>query len=293
DPQWTKVDGSQAACGTCHSIPPPASTGHVQSTACGSCHSGYTSTSVNVATHVNGTVDVNGLACTSCHGDPNRAAAAGADPKVQAAPPIDTHGDTATTARGVGAHQAHLTPSAGALAAPLACADCHVVPERIPHSNGVVDVAFGPKARTGGATPTWNGATCATVYCHGSTLGAGGTNHEPQWTKVDGSQAACGSCHSIPPPASIGHVQSTACGSCHSGYTSTSVNVATHVNGKVDVSGAGCTACHGDPNRAAVAGADAHLVAAPPRDTGGSTATSALGVGAHQAHVAGGSLTSP
>jgi predicted CxxxxCH...CXXCH cytochrome family protein len=283
EPTWTKVDGTQAACGTCHSIPPPPETGHVQSTACGSCHVGYTSTSVNVATHVNGIVDVNGMTCTSCHGDPNRAAAAGSDAKVKAAPPADTRGETATTARGVGAHQSHVNPPPGALTAPLACADCHVVPDHIPHSNGVAEVTFGAKAKSAGATPTWNGASCATTYCHGATLNAGGSNHEPTWTKVDGTQAACGTCHGIPPPPETGHMQSTACGSCHTGYTSTSVNLALHVNGSIDVGAMTCTSCHGDVTRAAVAGADPRVQAAPPTDTHGSTSSAA--VGAHQAHV--------
>jgi predicted CxxxxCH...CXXCH cytochrome family protein len=282
-PTWTKVDGTQAACGTCHSIPPPPETGHVQSTSCGSCHTGYTSTSVNVATHVNGVVDVNGMTCTSCHGDANRAAAAGADAKVKAAPPMSTRGETATTARGVGAHQSHVNPPAGALTAPLACSECHVVPDHIPHSNGVVDIKFGAKASSDGAAPAWNGATCSNVYCHGSTLNAGGTNHQPTWTKVDGTQAACGSCHSIPPPPETGHVQSTACGSCHTGYTSTSVNPALHVNGTVDVGNMTCTSCHGDSTRTAAPGADPLVKAAPPMDTRGQTSSNA--VGAHQAHV--------
>jgi fibronectin type 3 domain-containing protein len=69
-------------CGSCHSIPP--STGqhsfHVgQGYSCQTCHgTGYSSTSVNAATHANGTVDVvsnlnwNGTSCApACHGRKN------------------------------------------------------------------------------------------------------------------------------------------------------------------------------------------------------------------------------
>jgi predicted CxxxxCH...CXXCH cytochrome family protein len=185
-----------------------------------------------------------------------------------------------------------VNPGAGAFSAPLACSECHVVPDHIPHSNGTADVTFGAKARSGGATPTWNGASCSSVYCHGATLGAGGTNHAPEWTRVDGTQAACGTCHGIPPPPETGHMQTTACGSCHTGYTSTSVNPALHVNGSIDVGAMTCTSCHGDATRTAVAGADPRVRAAPPMDTHGQASSAA--VGAHQAHVnRAGGLTTP
>jgi predicted CxxxxCH...CXXCH cytochrome family protein len=164
---------------------------------------------------------------------------AGADVRFQAAPPTDTVGNAATTALGVGAHQAHV--AGGPLTNPIACASCHVVPPNTDnHPVGASDaekVAFSGLAAAHGAVPSWSPSTasCSTVYCHGATLGAGGTLHEPTWTRVDGSQAACGSCHSIPPPASTGHPRRTDCGECHTGYTSTSVNRALHVNGVVDV----------------------------------------------------------
>jgi len=117
----------------------------------------------------------------------------------------------------------------------IACGECHPVP-RTPR------VEFGAGARRGGATPTWNGTTCA-VYCHGSTLNAGGTNRAPTWTGGV-PEAACGTCHGAPPPAA--HVQRTDCQACHPGYTSTSVSLTSHVNGTVDYS-VTCSSCHGLP----------------------------------------------
>jgi predicted CxxxxCH...CXXCH cytochrome family protein len=245
-PTWTKVDGTQAACGTCHGIPPPAP--HVQSTACGSCHTGYTSTSVNVATHIDGQVQANGGTCTSCHGDPTRAVNG-------AAPPKDTKGNTSTSALGVGAHQAHL--NAGPLRGALACSDCHTVPTSIPHATGTVDMTFGALARTGSLTPAFNAttATCSSVYCHGATL-PGGTNKAPTWTKVDGTQAACGTCHGAPPSSGHhGNHSGRACSDCHTGtYTLTSADPSIHINGKIEIgnritswnpSTRTCVGCHG------------------------------------------------
>jgi len=277
-PSWTGGSG-QAACGTCHGIPPPAP--HSTSTTCGTCHSGYTSTSVNPALHMNGTVESTsphptgwaakeqhgysanhgGLSsCTSCHGTDfaggtvgvscnachtsagwtawqtnctfchgTRVAAYTSANLVSAAPPVGSEGETLTTDRAVGAHQAHLT--AGPLGAALACTDCHTVPADLSHVNGTATVTFGAGATRGGAAPVWNGATCASTYCHGSTLAAGGTNQAPSWTGGS-AQAACGTCHGIPPPAP--HTTATTCGDCHTGYTSTTVNVALHLNGTID-----------------------------------------------------------
>jgi predicted CxxxxCH...CXXCH cytochrome family protein len=97
---------------------------------------------------------------------------------------------------------------------------------------GTATLAFGAGARRGGAQPAWNGTTCASTYCHGGTLDAGGSSQEPRWTG-GAAEAACGTCHGVPPPAP--HTTSTACGGCHPGYTSTTVAVATHIDGTVQV----------------------------------------------------------
>jgi len=274
NPVWTRVDGSQAACGTCHGVPPPAP--HVQRMDCGTCHTGYSSTVVNKALHVNGVLDAITLRCTTCHGDPNAPAL------IAAAPPKGLKLETSPSTRAVGAHQKHLV--AGVLSKAVLCSECHPVPTVANHADAKVDVVFGPLARSGGAAPAWNGAalTCAASYCHGAGLG-GGTLKNPVWNRVDGAQAACGTCHGIPPPAP--HIQSAACGGCHTGYTDKVVNVATHIDGTVQAVG-GCTSCHGDAARTNVA-----IASAPPKDATGNTATTFIGVGAHQAHLVAGKVS--
>ena len=260
EPKWTQVDGTQAACGTCHGIPPPASSGHPTvsggTTACAGCHPGtvLADGTIDVAggKHINGTVDVSGTACTSCHGDSTRANAV-----IAPAPPKDAHGNTSTTALGVGAHQSHL--NAGPLRGAIACSECHVVPSDTAHSTETTPppVIFGSLANSGGAAPAWNraSATCASTYCHGGTL-SGGSITAPQWTKVDGTQAACGTCHGLPPPTGRHSDHSgRSCGDCHGGsYTRTSADPSRHVNATVEVgnlvtswdpSTRTCVGCHG------------------------------------------------
>ncbi len=282
-PVWTRVDGTQASCGTCHGIPPPPESGHPAvakgMAGCIDCHADTVRAdgSIDVAggKHIDGQVQVSGVTCTSCHGSTS-----------SIAPPHGTHGETATTTLAVGAHQSHLNDSA--IRQAVACSECHLVPSSPTHSNGVVDLTFGPLATTAGAQPSFDAsqATCASTYCHGSTLNAGGSNTTPIWTRVDGTQAACGTCHGLPPPASTGHPTVTsglaACVSCHPDTMNAdgTVNVAggKHMNGVVDAAGLSCTSCHGDATRST-------NPAAPPKGTKGETATTARAVGAHQSHL--------
>lgn len=196
--------------------------------------------------------------CTFCHGE--KLTTYTAANLVQAAPPKGTRGETLTSARAVGAHQQHL--SGGTLGPAVACTECHAVPADLSHLDGSATVTFGPTATAQGANPVWNGATCAATYCHGGTL-PGGSNTAPTWT-AGSTQTTCGSCHGVPPPAP--HTASTACGTCHDGYSATSVNLALHMNGRVDATSphpagwaakdqhgyaatrgglAACEACHG------------------------------------------------
>jgi len=176
-----------------------------------------------------------GGGCTLCHGDATRQATA-LNPALPAAPPKDASGNTSSSAPGVGAHQAHLV--AGTLRGPLACTQCHALPPGSPHPNGSVSFSWGALATGNGATsPSYvaTGSTCSATYCHGSTLQAGGTHTTPTWTG-GASQVACGSCHAAPPPSP--HPQVATCGTCHAGYTATTVNLATHMNGSVEGSSA-------------------------------------------------------
>lgn len=152
----------------------------------------------------------------------------------------------ADAASASGAHLRHLT--AGALGGPFACSDCHAVPAAVAaaagHRDGQVDLAF--SARAGGATAQWNAAqqTCA-VACHGTAA--------PVWTRTDGTQAQCGSCHGLPPGA--GHPPSDAggCRACHPATVRSDGTIdaagGTHVDGDADVLPNVCGTCHGIPPR--------------------------------------------
>ncbi len=274
-PAWTVVNGAQSQCGSCHGTPPPPP--HPADADCGKCHPTMTPGAglviADPARHIDGNLDVNtDQACNTCHG--------GASGN---APPRDTLGNAVSTARGVGAHQSHLNPSSP-IGKAIVCIDCHRVPAAVT-SLGHIDtplpaeVSFSGRA---GASPTWNGAQCANVYCHGATLtsgagGAGGTATTPLWQKVDGTQRQCTSCHGFPPP--LPHPQNPDCGACHlnvaPGSNQVFLDVTKHVDGNLDVNdNQACNACHGGANNA------------PPRDTTGGAATTLRGVGAHQAHVA-------
>lgn len=195
------------------------------------------------------------------------------------APPRSISGTTETTAVAVGAHQAHLVASP-AWHLKVECADCHVVPQTVDapgHIDGdnKAEVVF--STRGGGTASTWNGTTC-TAGCHGKTAW-GGTNPTPTWTRVDGTQSACGSCHGAPPPAP--HPAGSNCATCHPTMEENSLTFrdpASHINGVVDVVTAGatggCTSCHGMA-----------ASAAPPKDLAGNTAATVPTVGAHQAHL--------
>jgi predicted CxxxxCH...CXXCH cytochrome family protein len=156
------------------------------------------------------------------------------------------------------------------------CAECHTVPARwdddghILHDGpGPAQVMFAPLAATTHApadragAPSWDGATCSNVYCHGDALhAAGGAATRPRWDAP--ATGACDSCHASPPP---GHARSD-CASCHP-------TSAPHIDGAVQVGRTtGCDGCHGTA-----------ASPAPPFDLSGNTFTTAIGVGAHQAHL--------
>jgi predicted CxxxxCH...CXXCH cytochrome family protein len=84
---------------------------------------------------------------------------------------------------------------------------------------------------------------CTNTYCHTTAVHAGadmgGTNTSPIWTKVDGSQVFCGSCHGFPPvTGSSPHPKDAyQCPDCHKNLSSGFVfkDPSLHVNGKVDM----------------------------------------------------------
>ncbi len=202
--------------------------------------------------------------CTSCHGDARRSGTA----LRRAAPPIDLLGSSDPHDPGVGAHSIHL--DASSTHGPVACDECHVVPERT-DSPGHIDHAppatlvFGALAKENGLTPNYDPVahTCRDTYCHHDA--------NPVWTAPRTSAETCGTCHGLPPPTP--HPQLTDCSLCHGMVVGsddrTIIDPLLHVNGVVDVDvPTSCTTCHGQgTNPAPVPGQP--------------------GAGAHQAHLSG------
>jgi predicted CxxxxCH...CXXCH cytochrome family protein len=269
DAVWTEPRASEAACGSCHGLPPAAP--HPQSDRCETCHGAVVGADRHFlapALHVDGVVEVSVGPCVHCHGSDQNAA-----------PPSDTSGNTETSTIGVGAHQRHL--GGGDSSRALACDECHDVPAAVDGAAHVdalpAEVFFSGVATTSGRDPRWDRAAerCSESWCHGpGPLASAGTS--PPW--VDATPLGCVSCHGAPPPAP--HPQLTDCSRCHgdviAGDDITITDRARHVDGITDVAFAGgCTDCHGDDNPA------------PPRDLAGATSTDSPGVGAHQAHLTG------
>lgn len=268
-PRWTEPHTSGEACGSCHSLPPPAP--HPQSERCFACHGDVIDEQRNIVApelHVDGKVQYSPGGCEQCHGS-----------KSNAAPPSDLRGRTDITALGVGAHQAHLL--GGSAGRPLACAECHRVPEKVEDSSHAdappAEVSLLGAAQAHGRSPEWNrqSARCSDTYCHAPT--PGDQRPSPPWNGV--VEVSCQSCHGTPPPAP--HPQIEACSMCHASVVDkdnhTIVDRLRHVDGNVDVSfDTGCSSCHGDKTSPA-----------PPRDLAGNTLSSAAGVGAHRAHLEG------
>jgi hypothetical protein len=196
--------------------------------------------------------------CNTCHGD----FSAPANNFLASAPPKSVTGETASTARGVGAHQKHLVTNT--LGVAVKCQECHTVPAQVSSSGHLgtlpAEVAFNDKlaslASGGGSLvpkPSYDPSTlrCNNTFCHGdwkvrkATSSSQfvyadsvivGSNASPGWTNGL-SDALCGSCHGIPPKGHIAVSLST-CGTCHFGIVSTDGKItdkSKHINGKINV----------------------------------------------------------
>jgi predicted CxxxxCH...CXXCH cytochrome family protein len=281
-PIWTQVDGSQIKCDGCHGNPPPWP--HMQGervSTCATCHPETVGPdgAIRVADglHINGEVEA-AVQCYSCHGNGD----------ANAAPPQALDGSDQTSDIGVGAHQAHMLNNKVSKA--ISCEQCHIVPVTVGapghwpagEEEAYAEVTFGDLAKTGGLIPAWDRdqQLCTNTYCHGASLT--GANHvAPIWTRVDGSQIECDGCHGNPPPwPHLQGVQGNMCVTCHPKTVDANGDILLtygfHINGKVDF-GARCYACHGTTG----------VNQAPPSALNGSSRTSDIGVGAHQAHMQG------
>ena len=193
-----------AGCAGCHGAPPTTGD-HPAATQCHVCHSevaGPGLTILNTALHVDGKVQVTeSPSCSACHGD------------------------SITPAPATGAHRKHI-------AAGVSCDECHVVPTNVLDTGHVdtalpAEVTFGDIATTDDLVPVWDPVqrTCSSTYCHGGA-GFGGTLTTPSWDATDGAAAACGACHSLPPPPN--HPAIALCLSCHKN----TLHTKEHVDGK-------------------------------------------------------------
>jgi predicted CxxxxCH...CXXCH cytochrome family protein len=207
-PRW---QGDTVTCGSCHGTPP---SDHGTASTCVSCHPRATAEN-----HNDGQVQLgrdDGPLCARCHGG-------GDDP----APPLSVQGLSFTTALPVGAHQSHLQ-ARHQLAAPVACASCHLVPGTLTAA-GHVDTELPAEVVT---TAGWDrqSATCANG-CHGDA--------RPVWNRVDVGEASCGTCHGLPPD---GHAPATIndCATCHPRTVDAFGNIlwtnegSEHLDGNVD-----------------------------------------------------------
>ncbi len=194
---WTEA-GALVTCNDCH-LSPPAN--HYRG-ACSGCHAEANAAGTALTPgplHINGKVDLGDGSgeCGACHGT-------GPSPWPSTA-----------------AHPAHRAP---AIALPLACSSCHVVPATVldpVHLDGTVHVAFSGLATARGASPSCNGTTCSSVACHGAQLADPAA--VPAWDDPSAAQAKCGSCHGIPPTQ---HTPSASCDrtECHGAEVSLSAD---------------------------------------------------------------------
>ena len=195
-----------------------------------------------------------GSSCDGCHGQ-----------GPLGAPPPALSGAIASTDPRVGAHAAHLASDLAH--PPVSCGDCHVVPRTVGDPGhftpGDSIVTFGPRARAGGAAPTYDRTTgtCASTACHAQP---GAAVPAPRWAAGALPGDRCGHCHGQPPPRP--HPVWKACDRCHGGGTPTAPGVVPgpgHLSGTVDATrfhpggwisqhgaaalggDASCRSCHG------------------------------------------------
>lgn len=259
--RWTVPRSSEAACGSCHGLPPAPP--HPQSAECWRCHGDVIDEKgrfVAPDLHVDGVVQTGEVDCSTCHGSAD-----------SPAPPKALDGSVAVAARGVGAHTAHLNAQRSR---PVACQECHRVPSEINDAGHLDDepgaeVIFSGIGALGSTAPSWarGAATCTDTYCHGP-------GSSMSWT--ESGPLSCNGCHGMPPPPP--HPPMSDCGLCHGQVVSGDGTIRKpnlHVDGKVQVEvPQSCNACHGSEQSPA-----------PPRDLGGGTVTTRWGVGAHERHL--------
>jgi len=191
-------------------------------------------------------------ACNTCHGNFT-------DPTL-IAPPVDINRNTDTKLASIGAHSTHLlNVKIGPM---VKCSDCHTVPTSLYSpghidNNGRAEVILNTKYsdyQLSNGTYDLSTNKCSNTYCHGNFSFPKatsqwsfaytadymeGANYQPIWNKVDRTQAACGTCHGLPPK---GHMDSDlkGCATCHQGIVDDHgkiIDKVKHMDGKINVFG--------------------------------------------------------
>lgn len=220
-------------------------------TECQKCHaSNYTGGLAGVSCLDCHTSAAGPEACNTCHG-------VFAD-ETRIAPPNDINNNFETSAKGVGAHTSHVYENE--LTVNLSCFQCH--PSEVgegefikAHIDGLpAEISFGNIATLNSADPNYNNdLSCSNSYCHGNfnfrkDSSANqwaytdslitGENFAPIWNIVDDTQAACGTCHMLPPN---GHISAgtdpdaATCKGCHTAAFNEdgTLNKFTHIDGEI------------------------------------------------------------
>ncbi|MBN1301522.1 MAG: hypothetical protein JW995_09940 [Melioribacteraceae bacterium] len=220
-------------CSTCHGA---SYSGGLVASTCNTCHSAASGPE----------------ACNTCHGDFNNGS--------MVAPPNDLAGESSTAFKGVGAHATHLYNVS--VSENIQCYECHPEPESVAgHIDALpATIQFGEFTNTAAtASYDFNNYTCSNTYCHGNFVfkksesslpvmftadEMTGNNYSPVWNIVDGSQAACGTCHgkidesgnliTALPNGHSGTWELNQCSTCHQGVVDDEGNIIDkmkHING--------------------------------------------------------------
>lgn len=183
-------------------------------------------------------------ACNTCHG------VFADDTKI--APPTDISNNYETSSKGVGAHSSHVYESD--LSNGYSCFTCH--PSNVGNGDFVKAHIDGLPAEMSISGYSFSNLTCENNYCHGNfefkkadvdpdfafiykADVITGENFTPNWNQVDGTQAACGTCHLLPPRGHLlegtdPEAETCASNNCHpSAFNEDgTLNKFTHANGE-------------------------------------------------------------
>jgi len=166
-------------------------------TTCQKCHAvDYSGGLTNVTCLDCHTSEAGPEACNTCHG-------VFAD-ETRIAPPTDLNNNFETSAKGVGAHTTHIYENSLSLS--ISCNECHPSNESgsinyiSSHIDGLpAEIQFGDIAtlESDSTEYSFSNLSCSNTYCHGNFEygNVKGNKFMPIWNLVDGTQAACGTCH--------------------------------------------------------------------------------------------------